>query len=322
MKRLFIFWGLILFILPCAFAQGEIAYRFAEREEGVELLLSNSAYYESFTQNDLDYRVQKKDATLEEWLEFAGTQIMEFSEWDRKLISDAMDDIEAVLDENGYALPELDEIVLIRTTGREEGGNAGYSLGNQIYVGDGHMNLLRSRYKTSTRYGRFLLCHELFHCLTRSHPRFRQDMYAVIGFTAWVEDFEPSEDILAISITNPDVGRHNASATFTIDGQPTECFVATLTPEPFEKPGDSFTDRFITALIPVERPDVYYTPEDASDFWDVFGRNTEYVIDPEECMADNFGFALIYDGTNILREPLQSMEIIDAIREYLQSSAN
>ena len=36
-----------------------------------------------------------------------------------------------------------------------------------------------------------------------------------------------------------------------------------------------------------------YTIEAASDFWDVVGRNTDYVDAPEECLADNFAFAVV-----------------------------
>ena len=34
------------------------------------------------------------------------------------------------------------------------------------------------------------------------------------------------------------------------------------------------------------------TAEQADNFDEVFGTNTDYVIDPEECMADNFSFAM------------------------------
>ena len=34
--------------------------------------------------------------------------------------------------------------------------------------------------------------------------------------------------------------------------------------------------------------------EQAENFDEVFGTNTDYVIDPEECMADNFGHTLAY----------------------------
>ena len=49
-----------------------------------------------------------------------------------------------------------------------------------------------------------------------------------------------------------------------------------------------------TALIPTDGTDIYYTREQASNFYEVFGKNTQYVIDPEECMADNFKYAMRY----------------------------
>ena len=45
--------------------------------------------------------------------------------------------------------------------------------------------------------------------------------------------------------------------------------------------------------MPVDGTDKYYTPEDAENFDEIFGKNTEYVVDPEEVLADNFAYALI-----------------------------
>ena len=55
-----------------------------------------------------------------------------------------------------------------------------------------------------------------------------------------------------------------------------------------------------TVLIPIDGTDIYYTKEQASNFDEVFGTNTNYTIDPEECMADNFADAMQYgmDGKN------------------------
>ena len=71
-----------------------------------------------------------------------------------------------------------------------------------------------------------------------------------------------------------------------------------------------------TALVPVDGSDIYYLPEDVDNFWEVFGRNTDYVIDPEECMADNFSFTMAYglDG-----KEYEDPEIIKAIHDYLSA---
>ena len=46
-------------------------------------------------------------------------------------------------------------------------------------------------------------------------------------------------------------------------------------------------------LVPIDDPSILYDPEEAEDFWEIFGKNTEYVVDPEEVLADNFAYALI-----------------------------
>ena len=119
-------------------------------------------------------------------------------------------------------------------------------------------------------------------------------------------------------ISNPDVEHHNAYAEFMIDGKPINCFMALVTKKHFENKGDEFFDTASPALVPIDGSDVYYYSEDASNFYDVLGRNTEYTDDPEECMADNFSYTIVYgdDGPN--GTGYESPEIIKQIREYLK----
>ena len=46
-------------------------------------------------------------------------------------------------------------------------------------------------------------------------------------------------------------------------------------------------------LVPLDDMSKVYDVTEASDFWTVVGHNTEYVISPEECMADNFSYAVV-----------------------------
>ena len=50
-------------------------------------------------------------------------------------------------------------------------------------------------------------------------------------------------------------------------------------------------------------------------FWQVFGRNTEYVIDPEEVLADNFSYAVMYGEEGM---DYKSPQMIRAICDYLR----
>ena len=48
-------------------AQAHIPHRYASRAEGQELLMSNEDYYAGFSQNDLEFKMQKKGASMEEY---------------------------------------------------------------------------------------------------------------------------------------------------------------------------------------------------------------------------------------------------------------
>ena len=48
------------------------------------------------------------------------------------------------------------------------------------------------------------------------------------------------------------------------------------------------------------------------------GYNTDYVVDPEECLADNFSYVLAYGKSGKYGKGYPNPEIIEAIIEYLK----
>ena len=109
-----------------------ISYRFASKQEGTDLLLGNTAYYAGFSQNDLDYRMHRQGAAMEEYLAFAKEQVLDFTEEEKELIASHLAILTDGLEQNGCVLPPLDEIVFIQTTMKEENGVLGYTHGTQI----------------------------------------------------------------------------------------------------------------------------------------------------------------------------------------------
>ena len=295
------------------------SYRFASKQEGTDLLLGNTAYYAGFSQNDLDYRMHRQGAAMDEYLAFAKEQVMDFTEEEKNLISIHMDILAEHVEQNGCVLPPLDEIVFIKTTMEEENGVLGYTHGTQIYVAQKILELDMAEKKNEEKLLTFL-GHELFHCLTRCNPDFREAMYQIIHFTVVEEDFPLPPSVFAYHISNPDVEHHNAYASFLIDGEPVDCFTDFVTTKHIENPDEHFFAFGTTALVPTDGRDLYYTPEQASNFDEVFGTNTNYVVDPEECMADNFSFALVYglDGPDGKGYP--NPEIIDGILSCLKTA--
>ena len=59
---------LMAFLLPeTSRAKEELfSYHFADEREGAEALFSNETYIRNLNQNDLDFRLQKKESTTEE----------------------------------------------------------------------------------------------------------------------------------------------------------------------------------------------------------------------------------------------------------------
>ena len=143
-------------------------------------------------------------------------------------------------------------------------------------------------------------------------------MYKFIHFTVQDKEYIIPPSVVDHYISNPDVEHHDAYAKFIIDGKPIECYLALITLDHFEKEGDSFIDTMVAALVPTDGRDAYYLQEDASNFDEVVGKNTDYTIDPEKCMADNFALAITFGTAGPDGKGYQSPEIIDSIIEYLK----
>jgi len=307
--------SLLLSAAVCFAQDSTFTYRFAGAEEAAELLLSNRKYYENLSQNDLNFRMQKLNATLEELEAFTATQTLDYTEEEKAAIDKAMAEIERICQDQGYTLPATDGIVFAKTTMHEECDAAAYTHGTQIYLGERLLALGLSDEPRLQTYFQEVVAHELFHCLTRNHPDFRSDMYGILGFTVVEEDYDFSPEIDALIISNPDVGHHNSYAAFEINGEMKDCAVIFTTTEPFREPGDNFFNGMMTGLVPVDDLSVLYTSEDASNFSEVFGMNTGYMIDPEETLADNFAYTITY-GLEGREYP--TPEIIESIDAYLR----
>lgn len=142
--------------------------------------------------------------------------------------------------------------------------------------------------------------HETFHILTRLNPGFKEKLYRAIDFNILPKEIEFPEDIRKSRISNPDVSRCDSYATFTIDGKPQNCTMIIYTNRPYTT--GKFYQYINVGLIPLDESfkplresgkTVIYPLQKATDFFDKVGRNTGYVIDPEEVLADNFAIALL-----------------------------
>ena len=278
--------------------------RFASKEEGQQLIKSNS-YDNRLTQMDIDWRAKKENATLFELIAFAQRNVHDFTAADKNLVIQTVKFIENRLDELDCQLPLPGEIIFINTTMEDEGGAGAYTSGNMIFLNESCI---------VESYIEELIAHELFHCITRQSPEFRQKMYSQIGFTVMDRDIELPERIKRIQMANPDVEHIDNYAEFTIDGVKRKCTLITYytrswAESELQGPSALFFRNIGVALLPLDDLDHPYSISDASDFWEKMGSNTDYINAAEECLAVNFSYAIV-NGPDMLYDTPQLIESI------------
>ncbi len=287
-----------------------ISYRFADAKEGIQLRMQNDSYFNKLTQNDLDYRTGKIGATLEDFKELARKQGDTFTDEEKQVIADSIARIEERFKEIGFNYPLNSEIIFVKNKMGDEFGALAYTQGNQIYLESENLNFIKDLSDPIDIDE--MIAHELFHILSRNNPNLRQAIYNVFGFTIADEpNFTP--EIRNILASNPDVEKFDSYAMFNINGEMTKAVVVTILKNPYEDGQDLFSS-LSPGIVLYDNPDKYYTIDQVSNFWEVFGENTGYVITTEEAIADNFASAIIYgmDGREY-----ENPEIIEDILNVL-----
>ena len=287
--------------------------RFASIEEGQQLIQRNTHYYHRLTQMDLDWRCMKEGATLDELIPFAQSNVLDFTDRDKDIIMQTVDFIEHRLDEFECRLPLPGEVIFIKTNMEDESNAAAYTSGNMIF-------LKYSCLERRSSFLRELITHELFHIITRHSPEFRQKMYSLIGFTVMDHDIEFPERIKRRLMANPDVEHIDNYAEFTIDGVKRKCTLVTYYTSSWKEariskgPTTRFFDNIRVVLLPLDELDHPYKISDATDFWEKMGRNTKYINAPEECLAVNFSYAIVYGPDEDYKSPQLIRSILSALK--------
>ena len=286
-----------------------ISYRYASAEEGRQLRLNNTNYFNALTQNDIDWKFRCTGKTVDEYKVFAADQIKDFTDEEKKALDAMITLVETRLDALDVCL-RTDEVVFIKTDMQDERGADGFTHKNEIYLASYLVEDLVCALQGNIIYSpdyleyvsfdiQYLIAHELFHCLTRNDARFRQQMYSLIGFTVMDHEVEFSPAVRNVLLQNPDVERFDHWAEFTIHGEKRRCILIPVYECSFAEavatdPEASFFDYMQCVLVPLDAPDTMIPVEEASDFYSVVGHNTDYMMAAEECLADNFAFLVAY----------------------------
>lgn len=312
-------------ILPCGASAdlplGSTTVHFASQSEGRRVLLAKDDFIQRLSPFDRSARMKTDRAVSEgELLEFIGRNVVDWTKDEMQTVQAAIEAIQPLLRDLPLSLPPT--VQLIKTTGAEE-GNAAYTRGTAIVLpksqlGEGQKDLKK------------LICHELFHILSRQNPGLREKLYGIIGFTKCNEIKLPTELELR-KITNPDAPRNDHLIRLQIDGHESLAVPILLSSvETYDaERGGEFFEYLQFQFLVVEKSGGSQTFKAVSDgsspklvgtervsgFMEQVGRNTDYIIHPEEILADNFALLVLNE------QKVASPEILQKMREILMQKA-
>jgi hypothetical protein len=285
------------------------AVRFASAAEGAEILGHKDDFTQRLSAFDRAARMKTdRSVSEEEFLKFVKENVLTWNESEKAKVETAIARIRPALDALPLSLPKI--VNLVKTTGAEE-GRAFYTRDTAIMmpekeIDEGAAGLLKRT-----------IAHELFHILSRGNRALREKLYKSIGFTKCGEVEFPS-GLGSRKITNPDAPRNDHAISVRIHGKEVHAVpILFSTTEKYDvtRGGEFFNYLQLSFLQMPGRSTVQpvlAAPEEVSGFFEQVGRNTNYLIHPEEILADNF--ALLIVGEHNVPSP----EILEKMRRVLE----
>ncbi len=271
---------------------GQTVVKFATKDQGAAALRADDDFTRSLSRFDLACRLQKGgDVTIHAWRDFVAGEVRSWEERQVTTIKASLDRLRPRLEKLSLPLPE--SILMIHTTGKEE-GHAAYTRGAAIVLPDKVLAYPPAEFDR-------ILVHELFHVLSRHQPLLRSELYAIIGFqTCPPIDLPPS--LMDRRLTNPDAPLVDSYIELAAGGN--TYFAAPVlyasVKEYDPKVGGTLFKYLTFRLMVIEKYEGQWRPVmkgeqpvviDAAKepaYFDKIGRNTKYIIHPDEILADNF----------------------------------
>lgn len=292
---------------------------FATVDEGRQILTAHDDFVRRMSPFDRAARMKTDSAISEDdFVEFVNKNILPWTNTEKEKITSAFQDIQQELE--ALSLPFPEKVFIVKTTGNEEGG-AAYTRATAIVFPKGYLEAPEVPIQK-------MLCHELFHILSRTNPDLRKNLYATIGFSKCDELAFPLE-LKSRKITNPDAPRNDHCIRLQVGGKGHWALPILFSEtEKYDvSRGGEFFDYLEFRFLLVEWSDDFLTVspvygdhepklvgmEQVSGFFEQVGRNTGYIIHPEEILADNFALLVLRE------QDLPSPEIVIKIKETLEA---
>ncbi len=288
--------------------------RFASPEGAAALLGTADSWVQVLSPFDrAAFTGQPEDPGQEAFLELTAAQAKAWTAEQIETLRPIVESADRRIDRLGLRLSLPAVVLLVRTNGNEM-SRLPYTRGHAIILPDEVLASSASELEE-------LFLHELFHVMSRHDPSIREPLYGIIGYRACPGVPFP-EELRPLKMTNPDAYHRDAC----IDVEAADA-ARTVTPVIYAKgpyTEGHFFEWLVFRLMAVEASEGRWRPArndddltlfdlgEVSGFFEKVGRNTSYLIHPEETMADNFAYAIL--ERDDLPNPEISTRVLEALR--------
>ncbi len=266
--------------------------RFGDVREGVAALTRQDEYIKQMGPFDRQVRLQTdREVSEHELLAFMGANVLAWSDDDVQQLTPVLEAMGKKLEPWTLNLPR--EVLLVKTTGREE-GHAAYCRGAAIVIPEALIS-------KGTKVLEMVLPHEIFHIASSHNPALREALYQIVGFKA-CNEVELPKALRVRKLTNPDAPVNDHYIMVTLNGRSVELMPLLFSAVEYYDPnrGGTLSSYMEFKLMVLENSDgvrrpalvngqpMLLRPNSVPGFMEQVGRNTSYLIHPEEILADNF----------------------------------
>lgn len=268
------------------------------KEEDAEGFFGRLSSIDMSIQMKSDSKLAKHEQ-LELFKSFLGSEVSSWSHEEKKLMISCVESaLTKIRQINPKCIPEFG---LIKIKTNHYGKDVYYTRGANIFIPE---NIFRD-FEEEKQIP--IIIHEIFHLISRKNQHYREAMYSLIGFRPLAQNPEFPSSLQNVLLTNPDgLTYHYVLNTSEPDQKETLAIpLITSNETEFVKDKEGFFDYLQFDLYEVVQEGGQWKIKDNGKgkttlplhktprFFTQIKDNTQYIIHPEEIMADNFMLAVL-----------------------------
>jgi hypothetical protein len=287
-----------------------------EGDEAVSLFCQTDTFIENMSPFDLQARLHNNSTNVchDDYFDFVKKCLVSWSCIDFAEISETI----AYLNTSPIIKHmEFPSTIYVLLTNGEDESNAAYCRNNNCIIlplnkfskcTSTFENLANGSNNWNTTF-----IHELFHIWSRNNTELRDKMYKIVGYEKLPVPIDLPSKLKDLKMTNPDAPLHDVYIQLSYqDKLQYMCPVLHAKTKFDSLESTNFFDYLDTKFLflddDLNPTDKLASYDEVTGLYEKIGNNTDYIIHPEEILADNFVF-LIQDSK------VPNQEILEAMKE-------